>query len=64
MKTNPRNFYDIPSEDQDEEAKSNVDGGEAIGEAYVPLANDDTTSLVGVDVNPDMVDAAIMTQEL
>ena len=64
MKTNPRNFYDIPSEDQDEEAKSNVDGGEVVGEAYVPLANDDTTSLVRVNVNPDVVDATIMTQEL
>ena len=64
VKTNPHNFYDILSKDEDEEAKSNVGGGEAVGEAYVPLANDGTTSLVRVDVNLDVVDATIMTQEL
>ena len=64
VKINSRNFYDIPSEDDDEEAKTNVDGGEAVREAYVPLASDGTTSLDRVDVSPDMVDAAIVRHEL
>ena len=64
MKTNPHNFHDTPSEDEDKEAKSNVDGDEVVGQAYVSLANDGTTSLVRVDVNQDVVDAAIVTQEL
>jgi len=33
VKTNPRTFYDIPFKDEDEDTKSNVDGGEAVGEA-------------------------------
>ena len=64
MKTNPRNFYEIPSKDEDEEAKSTVDGDDVIQEAYIPLANDGTTSLVWNDLNPDVVDATIVTQEL
>ena len=64
VKTNPRNFYDIPSDDEDEEAKSIVDGDDAVQEAYIPLANDGTTSLVRNDLNPDVIDATIVTQEL
>ena len=61
VKINPHNFYDISPEDEDEEAKSIVDGDDVVQEAYTPLANDGTTSLVRNDLNPDVIDATIVT---
>jgi len=63
-KTNPYNFYDIPSNNEDEEDNSllNVDG--VVGEACVPRECDSITSLVRGDLNPDLVDAYVVTQEL
>jgi len=64
IKTNPCNFCDIPFDDEDEEANSfmNVDG--VVGEAYVPCESDSITSLVSGDLNVDLVDAHVVTQEL
>ena len=64
IKTNPRNFYDIPSDDEDEEADSLMNVDEAVGEAYVPRESDSITSLVRGNLNADLVDAHVVTQEL
>jgi len=40
----------------------NVDG--VVGEAYVPCESDSITSLVRGDLNADLVDAHVVTQEL
>jgi len=61
IKTNPRNFYDISS---DEEGKSLLNVDKVIGEAYVPTDIVGRTSLVRGDANPDFVDAHVVTQEL
>ena len=64
VKINHGNFYEIPSENEDNKVKSIVDAANAVREAYIRPANDGTTSLVRNDANPDVVDATITAQEL
>ena len=64
IKTNPRNFYDIPSNDEDEEAKSFFKVGDVVREAYVSHEIDSKTSLVRDDLNLDLEDAHVVRHEL
>ena len=62
IKTNPHNFYDIP--DEDEEGTSFWDNDEIVKEAYIPEINDSRLTLVRDNVEFEMVDANIISQEL
>jgi len=62
VKMNPQNFYDIPSDDEDEGAKSlSASDDEINEEAYVPMCNHGAMSLVRNDVEPDVVDADLVS---
>jgi len=61
---NPHNFYNIPSDDEDEKDNSFLNANGVVGEAYVPCECDIITSLVKGDLNPNLVDAYVVTQEL
>ena len=63
IKTNPRNFYDILDEDEDD-AKSSLDNCWAATEAYIPVVSNDRASLIRDDIEPEVVDSNIVTQEL
>ena len=64
IEMNPCSFYDIPSDDKDEEAKSFLNVGEVAGEAYVPTNVHGRTPLARGNVNLDSVDSHTVTQEL
>lgn len=65
LKTNPHNFYGIPSDDEDEGAKLfPVSDDEANKEAYIPMSAHGAMSLVRNDVELDVVDVDLVAQQL
>ncbi|VFQ82010.1 unnamed protein product [Cuscuta campestris] len=61
LKTNPRSFYDVPEED--EEDTFFIEPSMDTEDAYIPTDSQRITSLVRDDVDPIVVDANAMTQQ-
>jgi len=64
IKTNPCNLDGTPSNDEDGEAKLFFNVDEVVGKAYVPCEIGNRISLVRGDLNPNLMDAHVMTQDL
>jgi len=65
VKTNPHNFYGIPSNDEGEGAKSfSSSDNKTNEEAYIPVSNHGAMSLVRNDAELDVVGADLVAQQL